>query len=47
MINNALRTVLVGLVSVVMAACVTAMATSASPAFASSTFFPVAGVAVL
>jgi len=42
MLNNVLRTVFIGLASTAMAVCVTAMATSASPAFASSPFTPVA-----
>ena len=40
MLNNVLRTVFIGLASTAMAVCVTAMATSASPAFASSPFTP-------
>jgi hypothetical protein len=42
MLNKALRTVFIGLASTAMAVCITAMATSASPAFANSPFTPVA-----
>jgi len=47
MLNNALRTFVIGLAATFMAVSVTAMATSASPAFANSPFAPVAGVSVL
>jgi hypothetical protein len=47
MLNTALRTFFIGLVSTAMAVCATAMATSASPAFASAPFTPVTGVSVL
>ena len=47
MLNNVLRTVFIGLASTAMAVCVTAMATSASPAFANSPFTPVATVSVI
>jgi hypothetical protein len=47
MLRNSLRTFFIGLVSTAMALCVTAVASSASPAFASSPFAPAAGVSVL